>query len=147
MSLGSTSCLSPTEIKLCEKTTHTNTHAAQRSKRKRWILNTHPHRKTYTNHLGDKRRDCENYKWDLSRAQQPQLEINKNLLATIFFFKPEDGIWMKKVCVWPWKLIKNRCSDNHMEVMEALCICAPYILCVCVWVWEVCASAAIDCWS
>lgn len=38
--------------------------------------------------------------------------------------------------VWPWKLIKNRCCDNHIKVMEALCECAPYIvykcLCVCV---------------
>lgn len=28
---------------------------------------------------------------------------------------------MKKVCVWPWKLIKTSCSDNRIKVMEALC--------------------------
>ncbi len=39
---------------------------------------------------------------------------------------------MKKVCVWPWKLIKNRCSDNRIKVMEALCACVAYIVCVCV---------------
>lgn len=66
-----------------------------------------------------------------------QLEINNNLLVTffLFFLSPESTESeredrMKKVCVWPWKLIKNRCGDNHIKVMEALCARAAYILCV-----------------
>lgn len=58
-------------------------------------------RKTHTNPLGDKRWDCENYYWDPSPAQQPQLEINNNLLATLYLFlsslKRKYG-WIKCVC-------------------------------------------------
>lgn len=97
-----------------------------------------------TNCFGDKRWDYENYWWDQSWVQQPAPEINNNLLVTFlllfyFFYSvlfslqrwTEDRI--KKVFVWPWKLIKNRCCDNHIKVMEALwekeCVCACVYVC------------------
>lgn len=45
------------------------------------------------------------------------------------------------VCVWPWKLIKNRCSDNRIKVMEALCARVAYVVCV-----RACVCATVRQW-
>lgn len=95
----------------------------------------------------------ENYKRDPSQAQWLTVEINNNLLVTFFFISlfiyfslacalkgaerdEEQGRGQDEGSVWPWKLIKNRCSDNHIKVMEAFRACEGSF---------VCASVTIDC--
>lgn len=81
----------------------------------------------------------ENYKCDPSQAQWLTVEINNNLLVTFFFIiyfpaacalngveqDGEQGRGQHERSWWPWKLIKNRCSDGSFA-------CTGGLICVCV---------------
>lgn len=95
----------------------------------------------------------ENYKRYPSQAQWLTVEIDNNLLVTflfiyLFIYFPtarvltgaeqdrEQGRGQDEGSVCPWKLIKNRCSDNHIKVMEAWRARVGSLVCV---------SVTIDC--